>query len=339
MIYYLVTRDHSYTVCEYLTGWGRALQGKVEPLFYDQIAIDGKLRRGAYIFADLERLDPAYMELAGQAWSTLETAGGCVLLNNPHRVLRREPMLRELHKAGKNPFSVHRANEDLSRVRFPVFIRQNHSHDGAMTELIESADDLGVALRNVRHRRDDDGLLIVEYVDTRDREGLFRKFGAFRIGDRIIPRHVLLSRQWMLKYPDLVDENTVAEERNYLQQNPHEHALMEIFELARIDYGRIDYGVLDGKIVTWEINTNPTVVVPKERLVEERKPLQRLFMTPFAEAIQKLDPGSEGDAIPFIVRRELVGRLHLLKSDLALREAKKRIAVMFRDVAARIRKK
>jgi hypothetical protein len=339
MIYYLVTRDHSYTICEYLTGWGRALQGKVEPIFYDQIATEGTLRRGTYIFSDLERLDPAYMELAGEAWSALEAAGGCRLLNNPHQVLRREPMLRALHKAGVNPFSVYRVNEDLSRVRFPAFIRTHNAHDGAITELIDSAQALEPAIRKARATRDtDEELLIVEYSDTRDPDGVFRKYGAFRVGDRIIPRHVLVSREWMLKYPDMVDDSTVEEERKYLAENPHEGDLKAIFDFARIEYGRIDYSLKDGQIVTWEINTNPTMVVPRERLAESRKPLQRAFMNPYAEAIEKLGDESDGKAIPFPVRRELLSRLRLLKSDLAMKEAKKKLGMMIRNVATRLKK-
>jgi hypothetical protein len=339
MIYYLVTRDHSYTICEYLTGWGRSFQGKIQPLFYDQIALEGKLRRGTYIFADLERLDPAYMELAGQAWSTLEAAGGSILLNNPHQVLRREPMLRALHKAGANPFAVYRVNEDLSRLRFPAFIRAHNAHDGAMSELISSADALQPALTKARSSHDsDDQLLIVEYADTRDANGVFRKFGAFRVGDRIIPRHMLVSRDWMLKYPDIVDEITVEEESKYVKKNPHDADLKAIFDFARIDYGRIDYSVKDGQIVTWEINTNPMIVVPRERLAEGRKPLQKAFMTPFAEVMDNLNQDSDGEEISFEVRRELMSRLRLLKSDLAMKEAKKRFGMMIRNVATRLKK-
>ena len=35
MIHYLVTREHPYTINEYLADWGRALQPRFEILFYD----------------------------------------------------------------------------------------------------------------------------------------------------------------------------------------------------------------------------------------------------------------------------------------------------------------
>src|SRR3984957_12182175 len=138
MIHYLVTRGHPYTINESLAGWGSPLRDEVRVLYYEEIAISGHLDRGAYIFSDLERLNPAYMDLACRAWDALKTAGDCVLLNNPHQVLRREPMLRAFHQAGKNPFAVHRVNEDPQNIRFPVFLRVHNAHDGAMTGLLDS---------------------------------------------------------------------------------------------------------------------------------------------------------------------------------------------------------
>jgi hypothetical protein len=51
----------------------------------------------------------------------------------------------------------------------------------------------------------------------------------------------------------------VEEELDYLVSNPHEAALREIFALAGVGYGRIDYSMKDGRLVTWEINLNPTI--------------------------------------------------------------------------------
>ena len=43
--------------------------------------------------------------------------------------------------------------------------------------------------------------LIVEFVDTRGRDNLYRKYGAFRVGDRVLPRHVFHNDAWMVKMP------------------------------------------------------------------------------------------------------------------------------------------
>src|ERR1700685_4397718 len=102
MIFYLVTRQHAYTITEYLDTWGRENREIIQPVFYDRIFNFRRLRRGTYIFSDLERLTDPQLELAQKLYQTLALAGdGVRLLNAPGNVLRREALLRELHRAGQ----------------------------------------------------------------------------------------------------------------------------------------------------------------------------------------------------------------------------------------------
>jgi hypothetical protein len=175
--------------------------------------------------------------------------------------------LRTLHRSGRNSFEVFRASE-VGRVdRFPVFIRDEHLHNGSLTPLLYSRSEVQRALRSLMARgRRIHALLIVEFCDTSKGTGLFPKYSAFKIGDAIIPRYFQVSTNWMVKSESsVVDKETIAEERTYLEGNPHESWLREIFALARIDYGRIDYGLLDGVPQVWEINTNPTLARPATR--------------------------------------------------------------------------
>jgi hypothetical protein len=56
----------------------------------------------------------------------------------------------------------------------------------------------------------------------------------------------------------------VAEETQYLSENPHLEQLRRIFEIAKINFGRIDYGCVNGKVQVWEINTNPNLLWPMQ---------------------------------------------------------------------------
>jgi hypothetical protein len=86
-------------------------------------------------------------------------------------------------------------------------------------------------------------LLIVEFCDTSDERGRFRKYSAFKVGNRIIPRYLQVSDEWMIKTGTRVaDAEAVAADRTYLEKNPHESWLRDVFALAGIEYGRIDYG-------------------------------------------------------------------------------------------------
>ena len=85
------------------------------------------------------------------------------------------------------------------------------------------------------------------------------------MGERILARQIHFSRRWVVRVPDLRQPATACEELEYVESNPHADSVREIFELARIDYGRIDYGLAGGEIQTWEINTNPMILIPKDR--------------------------------------------------------------------------
>jgi hypothetical protein len=325
MIFFLVTRDHSYTVSEYFQTWGRGQRFGVRSIYYDQIPYMRNMERGAYIFADLERLDAAQMELASALYRTLSSADRSLhVLNDPAKVLRREALLRELHRRGLNPFAVYRVGDDFGSMKFPVFLRQVNSHDGSMTDLLKSREELDRELEAARGKGvPADDLLIVEYCPTADSHGVFRKYSAFRVAGRVLPRHVAFGVQWVLKFgtENFVTPETVTEEDRYMAEHPHEKELAEIFELANIDYGRIDYSLLDGMIVTWEINTNPMIVSAPMTIAPLRLPASAHFAMKFSEVMTEIDTAARVPRIPFQPPAELLRRLNVRRSDVLLRRA------------------
>lgn len=263
MIFYLVVAPRS-GMTAYVDAWGPAPESRMRYLLYNDLRSMRRLERGTYIFTDHERLSPPQRELARQLWATLSAVDPPVrLVNDPHKVLGRLAYLRRLHAEGINRFRAVSALEpvDLLRsLRYPVFIREERAHQGTLTSLLSRPDDLVATLRRLRlrgfYRRD---LMVVEFCDTADAAGIYRKYSAFRIAGKTIPRHVLFSRGWNLKQPDLNDERLQAEHDEYLRTNPHEAEIERLFDLGGFDYGRIDYSLLDGKPQVWEVNSNPTV--------------------------------------------------------------------------------
>jgi len=261
MIYYLISPEGSDTMNPYTESWGPAPGSRMQVLRYDQLREMKLLRPGRYIFSDLERLSPSELKFAQDVWETLAKAGPRFrLMNNPSRVLCRYELLTRLFKEGKNRFQAVRATEPLHSLRYPVFVRVENDHNGNLTPLIYNRGDLAWPLKSLRLRgyrpRD---LLVVEFCDTSDSSGLFRKYSAFRVGEEILPRHLLFSLNWNLKRPDLVDPPLAKEQERYLLENPHRSWLREVFDLAGIEYGRIDYSILGNDPQVWEINTNPMV--------------------------------------------------------------------------------
>lgn len=299
MIHYLTTAPHQYPVGDYLKSWAGPSHPRIKILAYD--VLPTILPRGTYVFADLERLSSAQAALAGEISDQLASAGdGIRLLNHPSRALDRFRLLRGLHEAGRNEFGVYRATEPLAGVRFPVFLRRADEHEGGLTDLLRDQSEVDQAIVRLLLSGVEVGdLLIVEFCDTsQGGDGLFRKYAAFRVGDRIVARHLFFSAKWMIKYPDLLDAARLEEERNYLESNPHEREIRDIFDLAHIDYGRIDYGLVEGRIQVWEINTNPLVMMPREQYQRQHLPNQEIFASRIRSAFEAID--STGPTQPMV---------------------------------------
>jgi hypothetical protein len=260
-----------------------------------------RLPPSAYIFSDIERLSPETADRAAFLWRSLAGHAGTRLLNHPTRSMRRYELLRTLYERGINAFNVYRLSEARWPERYPVFLRRENDHKGPLSPLLASRDELERAVA----RLDQDGvsrdnLLMSEFCDTSDQRGLYRKYGAFLVGDRVFVRSVQFSRNWVQKHQDLDEPELVREERAYVEANPHREAIHEVFRLARIDYGRMDYGVLHGKIQVWEINTNPAIAGSPASRHGPRHWIQDHAHRQLSEALQQLARGAwpTGDAGP-----------------------------------------
>ena len=240
------------------------------------------------VFADLERLTDAELAEARALWRRRRDAG-LVSLNDPAHTLRRYDLLRTLHEHGVNRFAVHRLTDDVRPNRWPVFIRREDTHDGPETPLLRDRGELDAAIERYRSDgRSWDNRIVVEYLDTIGGDGLYRKYGAFVIAGRVLPRHMLFSPRWMQKYSHELSDELMAEERRFVEDNPHERQLQRVAELAGVDYGRIDYGVLDGGVQVWEINTNPMICVPELLAEGPRAAVHRGFMKRYHDALADL---------------------------------------------------
>jgi hypothetical protein len=169
-------------------------------------------------------------------------------------------------------------------------VRLARDHSGPKSELIPDAASLHEFLAPLLlagHAPKD--ILIVEYIDTRDEAGHYRKYGAYRIGDFIFCKHLMVGRDWALKGDvRFSDDASIAEDTEYFVQNPHFDLLRPIFELAQIEFGRIDYTFKGDRIQVWEINDNPEFASPHAKDIEAVSKAG-----PYIEALDAL-----GDELP-----------------------------------------
>jgi hypothetical protein len=300
VIHYLVTRGHDrYTMRRFRASWAGPLRERIRVLPYERLSLLRAAEPGLWVFSDLERLRPAERASASALFARLAAAGPAFrALNDPARALGRYDLLRALPGNG---FRAFRATEPLGAVRLPAFVRAERAHDGSLTGLLRSRDEIESAIRRVlrrrwRLRRED--LLIVEFLDTSDVAGTFRKYAAMRIGDTLLARHLFFSRDWVVKKAGPPEEARLREEREFLDAFPHRAELRAAFDAARVEYGRIDYAVADGRIRVWEINTNPVLVPSPRRIDAGRLDRSRRFAGDVVAALTALADLPQGDALP-----------------------------------------
>ncbi len=295
MIYYLITQRHAFTMQTFLDDWGKALADRITIVLYERLFSSGSIvmPEGTYIFTSLgtdmgSRNPPARKrQLAGDLRRHLtERFGPARVLNDPGSSLARFDLLEALRKRGINRFAAYRVNDTRVPQRFPVFLRLGRGSQWDAPPLLKTREEYEAAVRSAGDLED---LLAVEFCDTADASGVYRKYSCFIVGGRIVPRHLLFSRNWLVKEADLYEPAMAEEELTFLESNPHAQVLGEVSRIANITYGRIDYALLDGQPQVWEINVTPMIVGHASREIPARRPVHLKFAKLFSAALQAID--------------------------------------------------
>ena len=292
MLHFLTMADNKGPIRRYLRWWGGPLRGRTRILSYEAIADAGVLPDGAYIFGDVDRLTGAALAHAKRIWDALEARGShrVRLLNQPGTALKRRELLKALHARGDNLFNVHDLDAPREGLRYPVFIRHSREHHGSYTEILQNAAEVEAAERDlVAAGHDPADLLIVEYLDTSE-DGLFRKYSAMRVGERMLSHHIFADEKWVVKGSFDPPDARRAEDMAFLQDQSHLGTLADVFEMARIEFGRVDYALKDGAIQVWEINTVPHMLINKRYYSADQIREKQAFADQLNAALAALDP-------------------------------------------------
>jgi hypothetical protein len=316
MIYYIVPEVHNRLITEYLELWGRDVASRIQVVHTETLPQRRELARGTYVLSAIDQYSSGMAALVAAMHRQLCDQPGVRFLNHPTDTLQRFELLDTLYKSGRNDFRAVRVTDDWRSLRYPLFVRDSGTHDGALSPLLRSEVDVERAIgRALVQGRQLERLMVVEFCDTADSAGYYRKYSAFIIGGQIVPRYLSISREWMLKFQGSEFNLRMAEdERDYVMTNPHEAELRDIFALARVEYGRIDYAMLDGRLQTWEINLNPTIgrglrassgKIPPE-LESIRTPTKEFFYRRFNAAWEEVDTPVSADPITLDIDPALV---------------------------------
>jgi len=285
VIYYVCHPSHTYTSAVLLLWYGDELR----PLFrFVPYSVAHLLRQagpGTVIWTDFDRLNGRGLSESARLQSQLKHL---THLNHPIRSELRFELLHRLHRDGINQFAVRRAYESLEGLRYPVILRDERGASKKAPPLLPDRASLESAIAALPSL-DIMSPIIVEFGARPDSDGFYRKYGAFRVGERIYAQHCFVSRNWFIKLGDELSPQHFDEHLDYVRSNPHKDELRNLFDAANIEYGRIDYTLLDGRVQVFEINTNPAVLgqPPKpedkyDQSLHAREHIDALFALPDA---------------------------------------------------------
>jgi hypothetical protein len=137
----------------------------------------------------------------------------------------------------------------------PFFVREDRRHGGPML-LVQSLDQVrGLPLEGMEWP------VAVEFIDVGGADGLYRKYRHGLFGDRGVPHHLLVSRNWVVHYRDrVVTEATKAEELRYvsLDRDPNHEVFLRGRRALGLDSVAFDYAYdQEGALVVFEANPFP----------------------------------------------------------------------------------
>jgi len=208
------------------------------------------------------------------------------VLNDPQSSLRRFDLLHALYERGINRFEAYRPADGVAPRRYPVFLRPERGTLWTAPSLLASREQYETAVADVAAR---EGMLAIEFCDTADAAGIYRKYACFIVGERIVPRHLFFGRNWMVKEAELSEPRFWEEELQFLESNPHAALLREVSGIANISWGRIDYALRDGQPQIWEINVTPMIAGRISSAIAARRPAHLKFVALLCEALEATD--------------------------------------------------
>jgi len=208
-----------------------------------------------------------------EAARALLAANGARAINDPAAVLDTGRVAMAQRLQGIDGLIVPRIEElgrnELDRVQnFPVLVRPPGYHTG---EFFELARDRG-ELTRIEATLPGERLLVIQLLDARGADGLYRKYRFLSIGGALYPVHLARSSQWKVHYFSADQVRTpqaIAEEEAFLT-SPRaaigERAMNAIETAAQrigLDYFGIDFALdANGNALFFEANATMRAVVP-----------------------------------------------------------------------------
>lgn len=258
MIVFVTAKGHEFTHRKVLARRGAPAARRTS---YEDLLRATRLPRATYIFTDFDRLSSRELQFAAELYRKV-VAAGWQALNDAARVRQRYSLLRRLKEEGINAFGAYRLESGERPERYPAFIRNESGHFGPLTGLLQNETELvAEAGRLIAAGHPERNLIAIEYAAEPIGPDLYRRMGAMRVGDRIVPTVSAHEASWTAKQGTrgIARQEDYEAENVYVRTNPYAELVMRVFQIAGIEYGRADFGIVAGRPQFYEINTNPVI--------------------------------------------------------------------------------
>lgn len=181
---------------------------------------------------------------------------------------------------------------------FPVIAREDRRHGGPMHLCRDEAELARVPWSSLRQP------VVVEWRDVRSADGLYRKWRFVVAGEDGAPRHLIVSRDWVVKAEGRVEDAAAhAEEQAYTStaDDPHLPVLVRGARALGLDVVAFDYAHTPaGELVVFEPNPFAVLWAPwneAPRYRYQRPCVERLYATLCAYWLERagLAPGAQAE--------------------------------------------
>jgi hypothetical protein len=175
--------------------------------------------------------------------------------------------------------------ERLRGFAFPFLLRAPGFHTGRYFTRIEDPQGLAAAAASLPS----DDAWLIEQLDARDGEGLFRKYRVMFVNRRLYALHLAISRNWKVHYfrADMAhSEDNRRKDGEFLDNMANVIGARAMTALERInatlglDYGGIDFAVnAQGDVLFFEANATMVMIplAPDEKWAYRRAAFDKVF--------------------------------------------------------------
>jgi hypothetical protein len=183
-------------------------------------------------------------------------------------------------------------------IEFPVLLRAVGFHTGRHFQFVPNC----AALADAVDSMPGDALFLIQLLNARGPDGMFRKYRAMLVRGQIYPWHLALSSDWKVHYFTAAmaeQESYRAEERRFLDGmgsvlgRRAMTALECLGQRMGLDYAGVDFGLTpDGSILVFEANAAMTINAPPPGRIWDYR---RSAAAAVQDAVARMLSGTEGD--------------------------------------------